>query len=293
MKSEESSGMIFIVFTIFIYRIIGMFEFRRPVYFVRDPKLAKKLAVKDFDYFMDHRVVLDESIDKLFGKSLVSLKGQKWRGELIDYRIIPNLIAPRDVSDMRTTLSPAFTGSKMRQMYEFVAKVGQQSADTIKDQIKAKGDNVFEFKELATRFTVDVIATSAFGIEVNSFKDPDNDFHNIAKQATNFGGFSTVVKFVGYLTVPRIMKFFKVTFFGKGVETFFHEAVHEMMRIREEKGIVRHDMINLLMQAKKGNLTHQSKEEENISEGFATVEEIQAGQKQVKTQWDDDDIAAQ
>lgn len=58
-----------------------MFEFRRPVYFVRDPKLAKKLAVKDFDYFMDHRVVLDDNIDKLFGKSLVSLKGQKWRGE--------------------------------------------------------------------------------------------------------------------------------------------------------------------------------------------------------------------
>jgi hypothetical protein len=49
-----------------------------------------------------------------------------------------------------------FTGSKMRQMYEFVAKVGQQSANSIKDQIKAKSDNVFEFKELAMRFTVDV-----------------------------------------------------------------------------------------------------------------------------------------
>jgi hypothetical protein len=57
---------------------------------------------------------------------------------------------------MRSTLSPMFTGSKMRQMYEFVAKIGQQSANSIKDQIRAKGDNVFEFKELAMRFTVDV-----------------------------------------------------------------------------------------------------------------------------------------
>jgi cytochrome P450 family 9 len=194
---------------------------------------------------------------------------------------------------MRTTLSPAFTGSKMRQMYEFVAKVGQQSADTIKDQIEAKGDNVFEFKELATRFTVDVIATSAFGIEVNSFKDPDNDFHKIAHEMTNFASFKTAIKFFGFLTVPWLMKFLKIKFFDTKIEVFFDEAVHEIMKIREEKGIVRHDMINLLMQAKKGNLTHQSKEEENISEGFATVEEIQAGQKQVKTQWDDDDIAAQ
>jgi cytochrome P450 family 9 len=194
---------------------------------------------------------------------------------------------------MRTTLSPAFTGSKMRQMYEFVAKVGQQSADTIKDQIEAKGDNVFEFKELATRFTVDVIATSAFGIEVNSFKDPDNDFHKIAHEMTNFASFKTAIKFFGFLTVPWLMKFLKIKFFDTKIEVFFDEAVHEIMKIREEKGIVRHDMINLLMQAKKGNLTHQSKEEENISEGFATVEEVQAGQKQVKTQWDDDDIAAQ
>lgn len=60
-----------------------MFEFRRPVYLILDPKLAKKLAVKDFDHFTDHRVVLDENIDKLFGKSLFSLQGQKWRGEKV------------------------------------------------------------------------------------------------------------------------------------------------------------------------------------------------------------------
>lgn len=58
-----------------------MFEFRRPIYFIRDPKLAKKMAVKDFDNFVDHRIVVDENIDKLMGKALVSLQGQKWRGK--------------------------------------------------------------------------------------------------------------------------------------------------------------------------------------------------------------------
>jgi cytochrome P450 family 9 len=297
MKSEESRESHRTKSQFFVLRVTGLFSFNRPTYLIRDPKLAKKLAVKDFDYFMDDRIVLNENVNKLFGKSLIGLTGQKWRGKFFKW-LISNLVCSnqdscRNVSDMRTTLSPAFTGSKMRQMYEFVAKVGQQSADTIKDQIKAKGDNVFEFKELATRFTVDVIATSAFGIEVNSFKDPDNDFQKIAQRVTNFGNFSSVIKVIGYLTIPRIMKFFKVSFFGQYVDDFFDKAVIEMMRIREEKGIVRHDMINLLMQAKKGYLTHQSKEEENISEGFATVEEVQAGQKQVKTQWDDDDIAAQ
>lgn len=58
-----------------------MFEFRKPVVFLRDPKIAKLLAVKEFDSFSDHRVIVSEELDPLFGKSLVSLKGQKWRGE--------------------------------------------------------------------------------------------------------------------------------------------------------------------------------------------------------------------
>ena len=40
---------------------------------------------------MDHRSVISEEADPLFGKNLVSLQGQKWK-------------------DMRGTLSPAFTG---------------------------------------------------------------------------------------------------------------------------------------------------------------------------------------
>ena len=58
-----------------------MFEFKMPVYFVRNPKLAKNLAIKNFDYFVNHRVVIDEDADKLFGKSLIGLRDQKWKGE--------------------------------------------------------------------------------------------------------------------------------------------------------------------------------------------------------------------
>lgn len=57
-----------------------MFQFLKPMFFIRDPKLLKKLAIKDFDHFPDHRTIIDEKVDKLFGKSLVALTGDKWRG---------------------------------------------------------------------------------------------------------------------------------------------------------------------------------------------------------------------
>lgn len=57
---------------------------------VRDPKLIKQLAVKDFDYFMDHRTLINEDMDPLFGKALFSIKGQKWRGLFQFYIYINN-----------------------------------------------------------------------------------------------------------------------------------------------------------------------------------------------------------
>ena len=195
--------------------------------------------------------------------------------------------------DMRSTLSPAFTGSKMRQMFDYVSQCGHQTAISMKNEINAGGDNVFEFKALATKFTVDVIASCAFGIEVNSFTNPDNDFQRIAAKITNFSSFLSSLKFAGYMLSPQFMQFFKISFFDTETSNFFKDAIQETMKYREEKGIIRHDMINLLIQAKKGNLTHSVKEEEVVTDGFATVEESSVGKSQVTRVWDDDDMAAQ
>lgn len=182
----------------------------------------------------------------------------------------------------------------MRQMFEFVSLVGQQASKTIKDRINNGGDNTYEFKDLARKFTVDVIATCAFGIEVNSFENENNDFIRVAAKVANFGSFVTILKFIGYLSMPKLMNAMKIKFFDQETTDFFKEAISETMKTREKNGIIRHDMINLLIQAKKGNLTHEKEnEKDKVADGFATVEEHQMGKTEVKRQWDDEDLAAQ
>ena len=193
---------------------------------------------------------------------------------------------------MRSTLSPAFTGSKMRQMFDFVSEVGQQTAKEMRDKITKGGENAFEFKGLASKFTVDVIASCAFGIEVNSFKNPENDFYRIAMKVTNLNIVRQIIVFFGYMIFPKLMKMMGFYIMDKELTDFFHHATHETMKVREEKGIVRNDMINLLMQARKGQLEH-SQAEEKTTEGFATVEESAVGRSTVQRKWDDMDLAAQ
>lgn len=181
----------------------------------------------------------------------------------------------------------------MRQMFEFVSLVGQQVAATLDKQIKSGGESTFEFKDLARKFTVDVIATCAFGIEVNSFSNPKNDFIRLAAKVANFGGLMTTIKFIGYFSAPKLMTLLKIKFFDDETTDFFREAITETMKVRETQGIIRHDMINLLIQAKKGKLTHEKEKEEKSVEGFATVTESAVGQTIVKRKWEDDDLAAQ
>lgn len=60
-------------------------------------------------------------------------------------------------------------------------------------------------KDSFTRYTNDVIATTAFGLQVNSLKDRNNQFYQMGKTATDFSGFQ-VLKMFAFVSAPKLMK---------------------------------------------------------------------------------------
>jgi cytochrome P450 family 9 len=60
-------------------------------------------------------------------------------------------------------------------------------------------------KDVFTRYTNDVIATSAFGISCDSLNNPGNAFYEMGKDVTNFGGIRAII-FFGYMFSPKLMK---------------------------------------------------------------------------------------
>ena len=103
----------------------------KPVYFLNDPELIKQIAIKDFDHFVNHRTQIDENIDPMFGRGLVSMRDQRWK-------------------DMRSTLSPAFTGSKMRNMFSLVADCSNNTINFLLKEANGKPLEI-EMKDLFTR----------------------------------------------------------------------------------------------------------------------------------------------
>ncbi|KAG6461806.1 hypothetical protein O3G_MSEX012872 [Manduca sexta] len=255
-------------------RFVGRYEMMQSIILLRELELIKKVTIKDSEHFIDHTSLIDSSVDSIFGRILFSLNGQEWK-------------------DMRSTLSPAFTSSKMRGMVPFMIDVNKQMVGVIKNKMQAAGTDYLdiECKDLTTRYANDVIASCAFGVKVDSHTEENNEFYTNGL-ATALAPFRRLLA-LGYSTFPSVMKKFNVKVFPTESKTFFKNLVLRTMKEREKHNIFRPDMIQLLMEAKKGKLTHDEKASTETDIGFAAVEESDIGKRKVNAVWTDDDLVAQ
>ena len=151
---------------------------------IKDPDLIKQVTVKDFDHFVNHRSMAILDNDPFWSKNLFASRDERWR-------------------NLRYTLSPSFTSSKMKIMFSLIDECAQQFVDYFKKQDEEVVE--LEVKDALSRYTTDVIATTAFGVRCNSLQDKKNDFYLMGEDASNIGGLR-LLKFVFYEISPLLCK---------------------------------------------------------------------------------------
>ncbi|CAB3362063.1 Hypothetical predicted protein [Cloeon dipterum] len=218
----------------------GIYEFMKPTFIVTSPELLRDIAVKNFDFFHDRRVIVSKDADPLFARSLPSLEGEEWR-------------------EMRNKLSPAFTASKLKLMFPNISKCASQFAKFLITREEAKTQPI-EFKSTFTRMTNDVIATTAFGVETNAVQNPEEKFYKYAHVMTNFGPLRSLIA-LGFVVFPKLMVALGLSLTPKEASNYFQQLIKGTMEYREEKNISRPDMLQLLMAAQKGKLKKEGGED--------------------------------
>ncbi|XP_011641126.1 cytochrome P450 9e2-like [Pogonomyrmex barbatus] len=210
-------------------KYIGMYDLLcAPIILLRDLELIKSITLKHFDMFPDHRgLVEDETQDPLFGKNLFFLRGEKWR-------------------QVRALLSPAFTSSKMKNMFKLMSECGADFG-TFLAQLPPE-QRMMQMKDAFNRYTNDVIATCAFGINVDSMRNPKNEFYVYGKEATTFDNIAFVLKICTFRLLPWLARLIKLRLIRQKVADFFRDLVKITIKTRDEKHIVRPDMLQLMME---------------------------------------------
>lgn len=69
------------------------------------------------------------------------------------------------------------------------------------------------------------------------------------------------------------LQILKLKLFTNELQNFFVNLIKETIRVRETQGVIRPDMINQLLEARKGGRYIDPAENEGIDAGFTTVQE--------------------
>ncbi|XP_064107333.1 cytochrome P450 9e2-like [Macrobrachium nipponense] len=220
--------------------LAGIYTFYSPILYVSDPEMIKSIFIKDFDHFTDRRVIQSPcEKDKFMNDMLSNVNGEKWK-------------------ILRTIMSPTFTSGKMKNMFHLVC----DKADALVafSLAEASKKSLVDMKFNFGRYTMDTIASCAFGLECNSLVEEDPEFPRKVLPFFDMG-IRRMAKFIIFMMAPKFFKMLGI--YLSLEETEFFKSVCKETLASRRKGLKRGDFLDLLLEAQaEEGLTDPSKKQD-------------------------------
>ncbi|KAJ8019999.1 Cytochrome P450 3A24 [Holothuria leucospilota] len=247
--------------------------------------MLKDIMISQFSAFPNH--VPQPFNEKPFNKAVTVLNDGHWKA-------------------VRNTLSPAFSGSKMKQLNKLsychgnasvclsvrlsvrptlvkkaaacrffdhsfteLVKVVPHTKYLIVMVTGSRSKVIWGHESLYGSYSMDVVATTFFGMQIDSQKNPDDPFVKHAKEAFNFGIFS--VKCMLIFFVPCMRKIFQllgIKVANPAVGEFFQDVISRALELRKTENIKRKDMLQLMIDAHKLDSTEEGENGELVNENI-------------------------
>lgn len=205
----------------------GFYNSRMPVLMIVDPDLIRQVLIKDFQVFSGRGINIKE--DDPLANHLFNIDGHKWKV-------------------LRARLTPAFTTGKLKLMIDLMVECSNHFEKYLINQV-GKG-KVIECREIAAKFTTDVIGSTAFGINMNALEREDSQFRIIGRKMFEPSVINMCKRLLRDFS-PRLFNLLNIEIIPKAHTDFFVNSIRETIEFREKEKIVRHDLVDLLKDIKK------------------------------------------
>ncbi|KAJ8940736.1 hypothetical protein NQ318_005487 [Aromia moschata] len=231
------------------WRHVGIYRLTNCIYIPIDVELVKHILTKDFGYFIDRGLYVNERDDPL-GVNLFFLSGQKWR-------------------NLRAKLSPTFTSGKLKAMFQTLVDCGLVMEKYIDENVNIS--EPVDIKEILANFSTDIIGTCAFGIDCNSFKEPNSPFRATSKRfffRTKLERYKSAIA----MTFPKLARALRIVINNPEVSSFYGKVVEDTIHYRLKNNVRRKDLLQMLIDM----MIDEKNQEDGQSDGGLTMTEIAA-----------------
>lgn len=228
----------------------GLYELFKPTFVTWDLEVLKHILVKDFDHFANRREFNfsgGHKRDNMMMEMLSIKNGIEWK-------------------NLRAIMTPTFTSGKMKSMFPLVC----DKADAlVKFSMKQASKNpCVDMKKNFGRFTIDTIASCAFGLECNSLVNEKAEFPQKADIFFKMT-LSRSLKFILVGVAPKVVQLLRMSINPPETD-FFMDVVKETVEARRA-GKRRGDFLDLLLEARENSDNPDSKHGKPFSHARATL----------------------
>lgn len=219
-------------------RMWGFYDGRQPVLAITDPDMIKTVLVKEcYSVFTNRRSFGPVG----FMKSAISLsEDEQWKR-------------------IRTVLSPTFTSGKLKEMFPIVGQYGDVLVRNLRKEAE-KGKPV-NLKDILGAYSMDVITSTSFGVNIDSLNNPRDPFVENTKKLLKFSFLDPF--FFSLLLFPFLTPIFdllNIWLFPKSVINFFTKSVKRMKESRlKDKQKHRVDLLQLMINSQNSKETDTHK----------------------------------
>nr|AGG35986.1 cytochrome P450 monooxygenase [Panonychus citri] len=226
-------------------RIVGGYELFQPVLMCGDAELVKEILVKKFNSFPNHRFF--RGINSIGGKSIFVLEHEPWKR-------------------VRSICSPTFTTSKLKAMQNQITEAVDTLINNVNDACE-NGQSI-DVKTYLLSFTLDTFSSCAFGVKIDSPRDPNNPLVANSKKL-----FNTNIRWLSWIafqcpSLAPIGSLFKLSIFDYSALMYFAQLISSLISKRQELKVNRIDFVSLLQDAEIAD------EAEQLTKRKLTDEEI-------------------
>uniref|UniRef100_A0A8C7N2E7 unspecific monooxygenase n=1 Tax=Oncorhynchus kisutch TaxID=8019 RepID=A0A8C7N2E7_ONCKI len=207
-------------------RIWGIYDGRQPVLCIMDKSMIKTVLIKEcYNIFTNRR-------------------NFHLNGELFDAVSVAEDDTWRRI---RSVLSPSFTSGRLKEMFAIMKQHSSNLLSGMKKQ--ADKDQTIELKEFFGPYSMDVVTSTAFSVDIDSLNNPSDPFVSNVKKMLKFDLFNPLFLLAALFpfTGPILEKM-KFSFFPTAVTDFFYASLAKIKSGRDN----RVDFLQLMIDSQKG-----------------------------------------
>nr|XP_014096111.1 probable cytochrome P450 6v1 [Bactrocera oleae] len=213
--------------------VVGIYLFHQPALLIRDLNLVRTILVEDFVSFSMRFSKCDKRVDKLAANSLFFVRNPEWR-------------------EIRTRLSPAFTSGKIKQMFALMEEVGCD-LESYLQRLTANGNQrrnaVVNVKEICDLYNTDLIASIAFGLRSYSLRNKQTELGSNCSEVYTLT-YTRVIDLCVIFFLPKFVSLLRRHLLPPTHADFLRRTVLQVIEERERNGILRNDLVEMLLTLK-------------------------------------------